>query len=269
MVFKLFYSNSPLINSTINSTNHEEPISSLLTFPNELLLLLFESLDIPSILSLSNVCNRFLLIAQICLAKRFKDSNFELSLFFDQEYRQKCCVNFIFERFDSETGRFIFIPKNHKFMRFINSRMVGSPKLRKIQFTGFDNNAKVDNKNLLQKKPCAFPIELNNSTIKKNSFVYRIGRGSTHLKSRYTFTYSVSDSPPPLMRRTRGGERWIKPLQFECSPCFFYPHEPIAHQIIWDIIHFKKNQIKKHPIKLRNLSEISLSSINTENTNTE
>ncbi|CAG8589148.1 24993_t:CDS:1 [Dentiscutata erythropus] len=263
MVFKLFYNNSSFINSTIKPTIHDEHISSLLTFPNELLLLLFESLDIPSILALSNVCNRFLLIAQVCLAKRFKDSNFELSLFFDQEFRRKLNIDFTFERFDLETGKFVFIPKNDKPIRFIHSRVVGSPKLRRIQFTGFDNDAKSDDKNLLQKS-CTLPIDLNNSIIKKSSFVYRIGRGSTHLKSRYTFTYSISDSPPPLVRRTRSGERWITPLRFECSPCFFYPQEPITHKIIRDIIHFKKNQIQKHPIKLRNLSEISLSSIDTE-----
>ncbi|CAG8774021.1 17744_t:CDS:1, partial [Racocetra persica] len=240
-------------------------ISSLLTLPNELLLLLFESLDFPSILSLSNVCNRFLLIAQVCLARRFKDSNLTLTLFFDQEYRRKNSLNFSFDHFDSETGRFIFTPKKDKVMRFMNSRMLGCPKLRRIHFTDFDNTLIFDDKNLLQKS-CSLPIESTNSILQKISSEYRIGRGSTHLQSIYTFNYSISDSPPsPLVIRTRRGERWIKPLRFECSPCFFYPHEPIAHKIIMDIIHFKwNNQNKKHNMKLLNLNETSLYGIESE-----
>ncbi|CAG8696775.1 15675_t:CDS:1 [Cetraspora pellucida] len=263
MVFKLCYSNPSFINSTIH-VDSIDSISSLLTLPNELLLLLFETLDIPTILSLSNVCNKFLLIAQVCLAKRFKTSNLELTLLLDQEYRRKNHINFSFDHFDSKTERFVFTPKKDKAMRFINSRMIGCPKLRRIQLSGFDNNNTFIDKNLLQ-KACTLPIESNNSILQKISSEYRIGRGSTHLKSTYTFTYSISDSPPPFTISTRRGERWIKPLRFECSPCFFYPHEPIAHKIIMDLIHFKKkNQNKKHNMHLLNLSETSLCSIESE-----
>ncbi|KAF0501943.1 hypothetical protein F8M41_019870 [Gigaspora margarita] len=224
--------------SIINSANNEY-ISSLLTFPDELLLLLFESLDISTILSLSDVCNRFLSIGQVSLAKKFKDSNLGLLLVFDQEHRRRCNVEFAFEQFELETGRFIFIPKKSNVIRFIHSRMILSPKLRKVLFTGIDNGANSDYKNFIQKS-CTLSIESNNSILQTISTVYRIGRGSTHLKSQFNFTYSLSDIPPLSTDKNRCGERWITPVRFECSPCFFYPHESIARKIITNIIHFKR-----------------------------
>ncbi|RIB24727.1 hypothetical protein C2G38_622529 [Gigaspora rosea] len=259
MNFKQFSSNS----SIINSTNYES-ISSLLTFPDELLLLIFEILDISTILSLSDVCNRFLSISQVSLAKKFKDSNIGPLLVFDQENRRRCNIEFTFEQFELETGRFIFIPKKSNVIRFIHSRMILSPKLRKVLFTGIDNGANSDYKNFIQKS-CTLSIESNNSIIQKISTVYRIGRGSTNLKSQFNFTYSISDIPPPLTNKTRCGERWITPVRFECSPCFFYPHESIARKIIMDIIRFRRrnNQTKKNNSKSRNLSENCLSNTET------
>ncbi|CAG8649301.1 12405_t:CDS:1, partial [Dentiscutata heterogama] len=245
--------------SIINTTSHES--TSLLTFPNELLLLLFESLDISTILSLSDVCNRFLSIGQVCLAKKLKDLNLGLSLIFDQEYRQIHNVEFALEQFELESGRFIFTPKKSKVIRFIHSRMTMSPKLRRVIFTGIDNS---DYKNFIQKS-CTLSIESNDSILQKISTVYRIGRGLTHLKSQFRFTYSISDIPPLSTVKTRRGERWFTPIRFECLSCFFYPHEPIARKIIRDIIHFKRrnNQTKKNNSKSRDLSEISLSNTET------
>ncbi|CAG8683066.1 6616_t:CDS:1 [Dentiscutata erythropus] len=246
-----------------NTTNHEST-SSLLTFPNELLLLLFESLDISTILSLSDVCNRFLSIGQVCLAKKLKDLNLGLSLIFDQEYRQIYNVEFAFEQFELESGRFIFIPKKSEVLRFTHSRMIMSPKLRKVIFTGIDDGANSDYKNFIQRS-CTLSVESNNSILQKISTVYRIGRGLTHLKTQFKFTYSISDIPPLSTDKIRRGERWLTPVRFECLSCFFYPHEPIARKIIRDIIHFKRrnNQTKKNNTKSRDLSEISLSNTET------
>ncbi|CAG8487122.1 8543_t:CDS:1 [Funneliformis mosseae] len=99
--------------------------------------------------------------------------------------------------------------------------------------------------NFLQKS-LPLGIKSHKDDLKKTQHVYRMGHGTTHLRIPYTFTYSVSDRPPPSMQKTRGGERWLTPLSFECSPSFFYPHEPAAHKLIMTIIHLrKKNSHKK------------------------
>ncbi|CAI2185176.1 14898_t:CDS:1 [Funneliformis geosporum] len=108
--------------------------------------------------------------------------------------------------------------------------------------------------NFLQKS-LPLGIKSHKDVLKKTQHVYRMGHGTTHLRIPYTFSYSVADKPPPPMQKTRGGERWLTPLNFECSPSFFYPHEPTAHKIIMTIIHLrKKNLLKKKPLSSTQIS---------------
>lgn len=113
--------------------------------------------------------------------------------------------------------------------------------------TSPNNSSKIE-VNLLQ-KPLSLNIKSHKETINKVQHVYRIGHGTSHLRIPYRFIYSITDTPPPSMNKTRGGERWLTPISFECSPSFFYPSEPIAHKIIMTIIHLRKrNSHKKKPL---------------------
>ncbi|RIA98417.1 hypothetical protein C1645_870672 [Glomus cerebriforme] len=98
--------------------------------------------------------------------------------------------------------------------------------------------------NFLQKS-LTLDIKSHKETLNKVQHVYRIGHGTTHLRIPYRFNYSIVDTPPPSTQKTRGGERWLTPISFECSPSFFYPHEPTAHKIIMTIIHLRKRNLHK------------------------
>ena len=143
--------------------------------------------------------------------------------------------------------------------------MVRSPILSKVTVTGisplissalisfpFSSSSKKPEQNSLQKsltlniKPCK-------DILKEVRYVYRIGHGTTHLRTPYIFRYSVADTPPPSMQKTRGGgERWLTPISFECASSFFYPREPIAHQIIMTMVHLRKKNKKKSSSTSRN-----------------
>jgi hypothetical protein len=286
-------------------------LTSLDEFPVELLSLIFNELDIPTLLKVCNVCKRFQQISSKILFNKFKEPNVGISLSFEQEYKWKSCIQFEIIKYDELSGNFIFKPRSKQPMKFINSPVVRNPILSKISITGLNNNGtKVSKKNplttittattnnninttttttttitttttqttvpttaptttsiissippnnsskvnkiqdnLLQ-KPLSLNIKSHKETINKVQHVYRIGHGTTHLRIPYRFKYSITDTPPPSMHKIRGGERWLTPISFECSPSFFYPSEPTAHKIIMTIIHLRKrNSHKKKPLK--------------------
>ncbi|CAG8619765.1 17744_t:CDS:2 [Rhizophagus irregularis] len=209
-------------------------ISSLDEFPVELLLLIFKELDIPTLLKVCNVCKRFQQISSKMLFNKFKEPNVGILLTFEQEYKWKSYIHFEISKYNEQTGKFIFKPRSKQPMRFINSPMVRNPILSKISISV----------NLLQ-KPLSLNIKSHEETINKVQHVYRIGHGTSHLRIPYRFIYSITDTPPPSVNKTRGGERWLTPISFECSPSFFYPSEPIAHKIIMTIIHLRKRNLHK------------------------
>ncbi|RGB24917.1 hypothetical protein C1646_725035 [Rhizophagus diaphanus] len=258
-------------------------ISSLDEFPVELLLLIFKELDIPTLLKVCNVCKRFQQISSKMLFNKFKEPNVGILLTFEQEYKWKSYIHFEISKYNEQTGKFIFKPKSKQPMRFINSPMVRNPILSKISISGLNNKNHLPFKttstttatttatttpsptptpitivpsstspnnslkvavNLLQ-KPLSLNIKSHEETINKVQHVYRIGHGTSHLRIPYRFIYSITDTPPPSVNKTRGGERWLTPISFECSPSFFYPSEPIAHKIIMTIIHLRKRNLHK------------------------
>jgi len=239
----------------------------------------FHNFDIPTLLDLCNVCKLFQQIATEVLSKKFQEPKIGLMLTFEQEHKWKFNIPFEFGKFNEQSGNFIFEPiKSRQSMRFIHSSMVRSPVLSKVTITGINGSSnhhdgephepnvntnhpstpsttsssssstikpKKFEENFLQNS-LTLGIKSHKDILKKTRHVYRMGHGTSHLKIPYTFTYSVSETPPPSFQRTRGGERWLTPLSFECAPSFFYPREPIAHQILMTIIHLrKKNSPKK------------------------
>ncbi|CAG8537719.1 11728_t:CDS:1 [Acaulospora morrowiae] len=245
---------------------------SIITLPTEILLMTFSHLEFPSLFCLSNVCKRFQMIGERCMAEKFKKSNVALSLSFEQEHRWNYGVQFFLDHVDLKNGRFVFKPRISNVMKFIRSPMIQKPTICKIQIIRVDeenninassitvdnaanrNGTMVRNNNApnmtaargnqrlpenFVRNPCAISIKQTNATVEKIVKIYRIGHGTTHLKSSFRFTYSITDKPPPLENADRGGERWIKPEKFECYASFFYPHEPTAHKIMMNLIELK------------------------------
>ncbi|CAG8508103.1 6710_t:CDS:1, partial [Acaulospora colombiana] len=51
---------------------------------------------------------------------------------------------------------------------------------------------------------CTFPIKQTDATVEKIAKVYRKGHGTTHLKTSFRFTYSITDTPSPPEHINRG-----------------------------------------------------------------
>ncbi|CAG8512243.1 1076_t:CDS:2 [Diversispora eburnea] len=200
------------------SPNKYSPIykCTIKELPTEILLMTFSYLDISTLLCLSNVCKRFQIIGETCLAVKFKEPNVSLNLLFEQEHKWNYPVDFYFDHLNLNNGRFIFKPKAIEKIKFIHSSMVKKPTLYKVQI---QRNKIIEPlmENFLQKSYALSTKEIN-TTIEKVASVYRIGHGSNHLKIPFKFTYSVTDIPPPTESINRGGERWITPKEFECFP---------------------------------------------------
>jgi hypothetical protein len=65
------------------------------------------------------------------------------------------------------------------------------------------------------------------------------------------------------MQRTRdGGERWLTPLSFECTPSFFYPHESTTRKIFMNMLHLRKKILnKKKPLSPSNYNKFSFENL--------
>ncbi|CAG8675788.1 17859_t:CDS:1 [Acaulospora morrowiae] len=226
---------------------------SLLTFPNEILRMIFEEFDFQSLISLSNVCNLFQEIAKIYLAKTFKKNNISLLLGFEQEHKRHFNVDFEFYGINKKNGNFIFKPKTETLLKFSNSPISYNPSLWRI-ILNVDGEYQPDIRSsslkagpfrgkLLQ-EPCRLSVKNSNSMCQKTKEVYRVGNGSCHLRVPYWFSYSVTEST----QRMRTSERWITPQSFECSSSFFYPNESAAHRVMRSI--FRHNSNKKPSTKI-------------------
>src|ERR1051325_2125073 len=212
---------------------------SLRKFPTELLLVMFWDFDIPTLLNVCNVCKRFQEIGVEVLSKKFKEPGIGLRLTFGQG-RGKFHVLFKFDEFNEQSGKFIFklvIPLENQPsiipMRFVHSPVVGSPVLSRVSIEGvscnefrafpfsFTHPLSVRSQrlegNFLQKS-LTLRIKQSKEILKQVQYVYRMGHGTTNLRIPYAFRYSIDDTPPPPMKNTRGGERWLTPLSFECAP---------------------------------------------------
>ncbi|RHZ76888.1 hypothetical protein Glove_187g110 [Diversispora epigaea] len=241
--------------------NFNTSFSSLLTFPNEILFMIFEEIDdIPTLINLSSLCKRFKHIANNCLKKLFEKKNVSLQLYFEQEHKLTFEIDFFLDRVDEKTGNFIFQPKQMKQLKFYSDQFIRNPTLWQMIFNmpnneGDENNnglAKLNNPNnpfnynLLQKS-CKLSIKTPNSTCRKTKEVYRVGDGSSNLKVPYIFSYFTENPPSsPSTSSERIRERWIVPLSLECSTSFFYPNSTKLHRIVNSIMSNTRN---RSPIK--------------------
>ncbi|CAG8558540.1 10433_t:CDS:1 [Acaulospora colombiana] len=224
---------------------------SILILPNEILYIIFEEFDVPSLISLSNVCNLFKEIARIYLAIAFKNENLSLLLGFEQEHKWYFNVDFVFDGICKKNGNFVFKPRQETPLKFFNSSVLNNPTLWRVLLNTSKEHHHLDetnnsspmagpsgtNTNMLQKS-CKLSVKTPNSICQKTKVVYRVGNGSSHLKVPYKFSYSVTESA----QKTRAGERWIVPQSFECPSSFFYPNEAIAHRIVMSIIKYKSTK---------------------------
>ncbi|CAJ0905820.1 7861_t:CDS:2 [Entrophospora sp. SA101] len=168
-----------------------------------------------------------------------------LLLSFEQEHRLRYNLEFEFESYDELSGNFKFKPKptpsnNKKTIRFIQSSMVKNPSLYRVVLFGCSKlnlkrhhhhnnvtptpnshiatnliNNHNDHQHDFLSKSMSMPIKSQNERFTKTQHAYRMGDGINHLKVPYKFTYSISETPPPSMVKTRSGERWIVPESFE------------------------------------------------------
>ncbi len=223
-------------------------------FSNEVLLMIFSEMDISTLLSLSSTCKDFRRLANICLSKIFKEQNVGLTLKFDQEHKWRSDLLMEFDHVNEKNGNFIFRPKEeNSLLRFYHSALLKKPNIYKISLNNVttsptnqqekenEDATQNDETNLLQKS-VGISIKTRDGICQKIQNVYRMGNGSSHLKVPFIFTYSVVDIPPPNETKSRGGERWITPLSFECPPSFFYPDEAVFHRFLMSIMRITKKQ---------------------------
>jgi hypothetical protein len=214
------------------------PSSSLQIFPDEILLMIFLETDISTLLLLSNVCKKFKRLANVCLVDKFKEQNVSLNLTFGQEHKLRSNVTMEFHHVNENNGNFVFQPKEENFqLKYYNSPLLKSPKIYKVSL----NNT---TQNLLQKS-IGFSVKSHEGNCQKIQYVYRIG----HLKVPFKFIYSIIDIPPINDTKSRGGERWVTPLSFECPSSFFYPNDVAVQRIFKSMINYKPTIKKQQPTK--------------------
>ena len=257
-------------------------ISRLSILPTELLLIIFQEFDIQTLFNVCNVCRRFQQIGTEILSKKFKDLKIGLMLTFEQEHKWRFNVPFEFNKCNEQSGKFIFKSKSKQALRFIHSSVVRSPVLSKISFMGiseihfphtpststssllsltssspsnFSTRIKKIEENFLQKSQ-TLNIKPRSDTLKKVHYVFRMGHSTTYLRIPYTFRYSVTNTPPPSMVKTRdGGERWLTPISFECTPSFFYLRGLTAHKLIVNMIYLRKVLHKEKSLSSSNYNK--------------
>ncbi|CAJ0767239.1 11049_t:CDS:1, partial [Entrophospora sp. SA101] len=223
----------------------------------------------------------FKILAEIALEKKFEERKIGLTLHFEQEQRWRFNVNFIFDCINQQNGDFIFKPTTNgqdnnenelQNNKFYHSTILRKPTLWKVTYNDNVNNDndKEDEKsqayvNLLQKS-CQLSIKSRNQTFQKIQNVYRIGNGSNHLKVPYKFTYSTKDNDSNEVNRlrSRGGDRIMNPLSFECSPSFFYPQESTTHRLLMSIT--KHKPILRQSLKLSSTKKSIIATSTTNST---
>ncbi|CAG8514001.1 8953_t:CDS:2 [Ambispora leptoticha] len=253
-----------IVSSPFKSTSL--PFITLNSFPNEILLLILQNLDIITLLSVCNVSKRFHQVSVVALESRFAEPNLRLHLGFEQEQKWRFNVDFKFSHVNTQTGNLVFRPiKQQTSLRLFHSPLLRNPSISKISLSCRQissskslkpksssnslrnlpsTNAHHNNHHVLKldtnflQKSCKFAIKSCGEQEQQRD-VYRIGHGSKHLQVSYSFKYTV-ETAPPTIRKLRGGERWITPISFECPASFFYPHEPTAHKVIMSLLSYRK-----------------------------
>ncbi|GBB90195.1 hypothetical protein RclHR1_17080004 [Rhizophagus clarus] len=225
--------------------------SSLQIFPGEILLMIFSEADIQTLLSLSNVCKKFKRLANVCLVDKFKEQNVSLSLTFGQEHKLRSNVTMVFHHVNENNGNFVFQLKEEDIqLKYYHSPMLKSPKIYKISL---NNVITQKDTNLLQKS-IGFSVKSHEGTCQKIQYVYRAG----HLKVPFKFNYSIIDIPPANDTKSRGGERWVTPLSFECPSSFFYPNDAAVQRIFKSVINYKLSTKKQQTVKNTIVSDTTI-----------
>ena len=234
MIFKQINKNSSILS-----------ITSLISLPNEILLLIIESLDIISLLALSDTCRHFNALSYTQLLSLFASPDLELKFSFNQEYKWPSHVELSFSHFDTDTQNLVFKPKNPTPVTFYNSPVLRKPNLCNISLIqGIDENGepRLLKDNLLQK---SYPLSVKPiGTLQQIHRVYRRGKGTKHMPLLYTFSYTVSETSP----KTDSREKWITLIEFSCPVGFFYPQSTTAQKIIGNLF-CRQRGIKKKALK--------------------
>ncbi|KAG9304973.1 hypothetical protein G9A89_003142 [Geosiphon pyriformis] len=197
-------------------------------------------------------------------------------------------------------GNLVFKPTNEKTsLRVFNSTLLRNPCINRVSLVECKKNSRLitgsrnklrqlsnnqilynteknsDSKSYYRQsflnffqKSYNLPVKTSGTFIKERN-VYRVGHSSKHLPVQFRFIYKVKESSPSTPK-LRSGERWITPVSFECPSSFFYPHEPTAHKILWNLkqgvigtVDAQKYSIKKRfQIKGSNHTSISISDHN-------
>ncbi|CAG8510976.1 7810_t:CDS:1 [Paraglomus brasilianum] len=202
-------------------------ITSFLSLPNEILLMIFEMLDIASLFAVSDTCKLFNLLSCEYIIKSFESPELTLRLSFNQEYKLKPQVEFRFSHVDKATNNLVFKPKTQRQMKFYNSAVVRKPNLYNVALMTDNNNeiSCLSKENFL---PKTAPISIKNSgTFNKTHKINRYSNNNLQLS--YSFSYTVSTTPENV-KPTRSGERWITPTEFSCPFEFFYPQEDSVYK---------------------------------------
>lgn len=228
--------------------------SSLQIFPDEILLMIFLEADIPTLLSLSNVCKKFRRLSNVYLADKFKEETVGLNLIFGQEHKLRSKIKMEFHHVDKTNGNFVFQPKEEDIkLKYYHSPVLKNPKIYKVTLNNTTQTMTQRDANLLQKS-VGFSVKSREGSHQKIQYVYRIG----YLKVPFKFIYSIIDIPPANDTKSRGGERWVTPLSFECPPSFFYPNDAAVHRIFKSMINYKPIIKKQQSIKNSGISNTTI-----------
>ncbi|CAG8560408.1 5208_t:CDS:1 [Paraglomus brasilianum] len=243
-----------LISSRINKNSSISSITSLISLPNEILLLIFESLDIISLLALSDTCRRFNALSYTRLLSLFASPDLTLKFSLNQEYKWQPQVDLSFSHFDADTQNLVFKPKSQTALTFYNSAVLRKPNLCNISLIqGINENGEPRSlkENLLQK---SYSLSIKPiGTFQQIHKVYRRGKGTKHMPLSYTFSYTVSPPTEESLSKTGNRERLITLIEFSCPVGFFYPQATTAQKIIGNL--FGRRRGKK---KVKKLSTTTL-----------
>ncbi|CAG8560722.1 1317_t:CDS:1 [Paraglomus occultum] len=217
--------------SRINKNSSISSITSLSSLPNEILLLIIESLDIISLLALSDTCRRFNDLSYTQLLSLFNSSDIKLIILLSQEYKWQFHVELSFSHFDADTQNLVFKPQSQTSLTFYSSAVLRNPNLCNINLIQEINENEEPcplKENLLPKSHSLSIKQIG--TFQQIHKVYRRGKGAKHMPLWHTFSYSVS-APTEEMSPKTDRKRLITPIEFRCPVGFFYPQSTTAQMI--------------------------------------
>ncbi|CAG8543934.1 1163_t:CDS:1 [Paraglomus occultum] len=230
----------PITNTAAAVVSKKAFTLSLLSLPNEILLIIFEMLDIASLFAVSDTCTLFNALSCEFIIQSFQSPDVTLRLSFNQEYKLKPHVEFQFSHFDKKTHNLVFKPTTEKTIKFYNSAVVRKPTLSTAALvTGNNETCRLAKENFLQK---ASTLSIKNyGTFNETHMITR----NDH-QSSYNILYTVSPTPENIVP-TRSGERWVTPTEFSCPIEFFYPQGNSISKMIMKL--FSKQRKNMTPTK--------------------